>query len=177
MRWRSGLLLAAMLLPGGCWLAPSEGLKLEQLPARSDWQLQARPISVPEYMRLRLGNRPRKAPVGQWLIVHQDETFVYIGSPRFRGLFSDQREVLQLYRLSRFALQQHLPAYADFDGLRVWQQLMDLLPAADRAGLTREALAQVQISPHPEGWQLQLPLSTGAVTLLLDPVTLSLRLL
>lgn len=172
-----GFRLILLLALGGCWLAPPEGLNLEQLPARSDWQLQAKPLSVSEYMQLRLQNRPRKAPVGQWLIVHQDETFVYLAYPRFSGFLSDQREVQQLYRLSRFQLQQRLPAYADFDGSRVWVQLMDLLPEADRAGLTREALAQVQIRPHPEGWQLQLKLPSRAVALLLDPVTLELRLL
>ncbi|MBF2054073.1 MAG: hypothetical protein IGS03_11510 [Candidatus Sericytochromatia bacterium] len=74
-------------------------------------------------------------------------------------------------------MQQTLPAYADLNGPQIWHQLLDLLPEADRASLSPAHLAQAEISAHPEGWQLQLQLPSRTVKLLLDPLTLRLRLL
>jgi len=106
-----GLLLSSLLLTA-CW--SRQGLPVERI-SESQYLLQAQTLSVEAFFAKRMQNQPRKARVGNWLILYEDMAFVYLGYPHFDG-FSDRRSVPELYRTSKASLQQAFPGYAQIAG-------------------------------------------------------------
>ncbi len=74
-----------------------------------------------------LNKRPRKAAVGCWFILHQDDDFVYWGKPVFKGLFSDDRTVDEFFKTSRMALSQQFPFYQKQYHYFLWERLYAII--------------------------------------------------
>lgn len=110
-----GLLMMLSLL-SSCW-SIRQGLPVENI-SEPQFLKQAKNLTVTEFFHLRMENRPRKALVGLWLIVYEDQSFVYLGYPHFDGL-SDQRSTAELYRIRKSDLQQVFPGYEQIDGNQV----------------------------------------------------------
>lgn len=74
-----------------------------------------------------LNKRPRKAMVGSWFLLHEDETFVYWGAPVFQRLFSNERMVDDFYKTEKKELAVKFPEwkkqYNDF----VWQRIYTII--------------------------------------------------
>lgn len=88
---------------------------------------RARPSTVIEFFERRMSNRPRKANVGSWQILHATEDTVYYGYPVFANLLSGSRAVDALYRVDRSLLASEFPGYARITGLEVKSSLYDAL--------------------------------------------------
>lgn len=74
--------------------------------------------------------RPRKAMVGTWFVLYQNEGFVYWGSPVFKRLFSDKRVVEKFYKTPRKALEEVFPDYEKKDGNAVRLRLLETVRKA-----------------------------------------------
>ena len=78
------------------------------------------------FLECRLHNKPRKALVGMWLILFEDEQWIYWGYPVFRMLFSDSRVVDVLYKTERKAIVEIYPEYhKDFQSLEIRLKILD----------------------------------------------------
>lgn len=88
---------------------------------------RARESSVAEFFERRMSNKPRKANVGSWEILHTTDDFVYYGYPVFASLLSGARGVEILYRVDRKALSTGFPGYAQVTGLQIKSALFDAL--------------------------------------------------
>ena len=91
-------------------------ITIEELPTRQDWQSQASVISVQSFFDYRMQNRMRKAPVGNWMIVHETQDDVFLAYPRFKSLLSDQREAKNVFKISKTQLESEFPAWKSLDG-------------------------------------------------------------
>ena len=83
--------------------------------------------TVQNFFQNRMTNRIRKAMVGAWYILHEDDDFVYWGKPRFSGIFSNGRIVEQLFKTSKAELSQAFPNYAKTAGNDVRLKLVDYI--------------------------------------------------
>jgi hypothetical protein len=63
------------------------------------------------FIQKRSENKPRKALVGLWLILFEDNEWVYWGYPKFRTIFSDSRYVDELYKTDKKKLLELNPNY------------------------------------------------------------------
>lgn len=74
-----------------------------------------------------LNKRPRKAMVGSWFLLHEDEAFVYWGKPIFQRFFSDERMVDVFYKTEKKELALKFPQwkkqYNDF----IWQRVYTII--------------------------------------------------
>ena len=61
-----------------------------------------------------LNRRLRKAPVGNWEILHDDGVFIYYGYPIFKELLSDNRQIKTLYKVSRHGTYKTFPKFDCF---------------------------------------------------------------
>ncbi|PIQ29121.1 hypothetical protein COW36_17985 [bacterium (Candidatus Blackallbacteria) CG17_big_fil_post_rev_8_21_14_2_50_48_46] len=104
---------ALFLALTSCWAR--QGLPVEKIsePALLE---QAKVLPVSGFFALRMENRPRKALVGQWLILHEDAQFVYLGYPRFDGILSDSRSVSEFYKTQKSELLSEFPGYRSIGG-------------------------------------------------------------
>ncbi len=66
-----------------------------------------------------MSNRPRKANVGSWQILHLTEDSVFYGYPVFTNLLTGSRGVDVLYRVDKQALQSKFPGYARLTGIEM----------------------------------------------------------
>lgn len=117
------LLLLLSLIPAllislvSCWTPQWRwGVDVRDIAKRSDMLNQAPEISVEDFFIRRMRNRVRKAPVGNWMLLHEDETFVYLGYPRFSGLLNDQRDVTELFKTPLKDLESRFPGWRSLDG-------------------------------------------------------------
>lgn len=84
--------------------------------------------SIDAFMECRLHNRPRKAMVGLWLVLYEDENYVYWGKPRFRCLFSDKRVVEVLFKTNKEAVLATYPEYRkDFFSLDLKRKVLEAI--------------------------------------------------
>ena len=95
---------------------------------------KAQEISLAKFVNLRMQNRPRKALVGNWEILYEDATTIYIGYPRFRDLLSGVREVEHLYRIDRKQLEQSFPGFRKITGNAVRLAMQQALQAQAQEG-------------------------------------------
>ncbi|HNV49119.1 MAG TPA: hypothetical protein PLE73_13300 [Spirochaetota bacterium] len=77
---------------------------------------RARESSVDEFFSRRMTNRPRKAAVGSWQILHENDRSVYYAYPRFTSLLGSRRAADALYRTGRSELVRRFPAYRNIAG-------------------------------------------------------------
>ena len=143
LRLKWAVLLIVGLSLNSCWAMRGK-LPVEKI-SETRYLLQAQPISVPEFFSLRMQNRPRKAMVGNWLVLYEDQVFVYLGYPHFDNL-NDQRSVETLYRISKAELQTAFPAYRRIEGNDV--------RLAAQAALQKEF--QTSVSLASGAWQADL---------------------
>jgi hypothetical protein len=86
----------------------------------------AEEASLKHFMHCRLQNRPRKAFVGLYLVLFEDEQFVYWGNPRFWMLFSDRRVVEKLYKTKKEEVLAAYPEYQkDFYSIEIKQRVLE----------------------------------------------------
>lgn len=142
MRCLRVVLLLALLSLNACF---ARGVDVEKIAQGQALEI-AESISVDEFVRLRMQNRPRKALVGNWFILYQNQDFIYIGSPRFRGL-SDLREVEEIYRVSHPELVRRFPGYESIEGFHVRLAIQEALQ------LQAQENESVSVS---WGWQTRL---------------------
>ncbi|PKL79763.1 MAG: hypothetical protein CVV27_01305 [Candidatus Melainabacteria bacterium HGW-Melainabacteria-1] len=133
------LCLLGLLSLTSCWSPQWRwGIGIDELPKRTDILAKASDITVEDLFGRRMLNRPRKALVGNWSFVHEDETYVYLGLPRFAGLFDDRREIPEVFRTPKSELEARFPGWRTIDGEQM-----------------RQVLYQ-QIGSMPEKWQASL---------------------
>lgn len=87
----------------------------------------AQPADVDAFFAHRMANKPRKALVGAWFILYENNDFVYWGSPYFRSLWSGQRVVDSFYKTSQPALEAAFPSYKTLEGFVLRQQCRRIL--------------------------------------------------
>lgn len=80
---------------------------------------------VHHFFRRWMQKRPRKALVGNCFILHEDEEFIYWGTPRFKKLFSDQRIVDNFFKTSKKELEHKFPNYKTIWGNTVRLRVQD----------------------------------------------------
>ena len=74
--------------------------------------LYATETSVQTFFSRVLNQRPRKVRgVGNWQILQQDEAFFYYGYPVLRDLFTEERVIHTLYKVSRYQVEQAFPTF------------------------------------------------------------------
>lgn len=111
------LVLFCLATVSGCWLPQFRwGVPVEDIPKSADLLEKASDITVEDFFARRMLNRPRKAAVGNWMILHEDETYVYLGIPRFAGVLDNRREVSELFRTRRTELDARFPGWRKLDG-------------------------------------------------------------
>ena len=74
----------------------------------------------------------RKAPVGTWFILHEDNDFIYWGNPRFRRLFSDKRIVEEFFKTNKKQLDKQFPDYRTKDGNSIRLKLCEYIKDANK---------------------------------------------
>src|SRR5690606_17498553 len=79
---------------------------------------QAIEESVDEFFQKRMSNPVRKAAVGHWMILYEDDTYVYYGYPKFSHLwlFLSRRNVDELFKVKRSELLMQFPEYEKYQG-------------------------------------------------------------
>jgi len=110
-----GLLLGTVIWSSsGCYsLAPEHysPIALSQVQQRHHL-LYATQTSAATFFERRLNGFPRKVTgVGSWRILHRDDAFLYYGSPVLRGLFTSEKEVPVLYKVSLYQVQKLFPDF------------------------------------------------------------------
>ncbi len=80
---------------------------------------------VDEFFERRMKNKPRKALVGNWEILFENDEHVYYGYPRFRRLFSDERVVEKIYFTPKKELENKFPLFRDLTGSAFRLKLYD----------------------------------------------------
>lgn len=175
LKLRQILAIGLLALSGwlaGCWRQPGIDLATLNQPRTL---LQAQEISVDHFVSLRMSNRPRKALVGQWLILHEDEAFVYLGYPYFAGLFDDRRETESLYKVSRYQLQKRFPAYTKLDGNQVRSRVRAALEQQLEAEEQQQLGMNWPVSLTAEGLLFKVHLPKRSWQVLLDAESLELK--
>ena len=79
---------------------------------------------VNEFFQRRMKNKLRKALVGSWIILHEDESNIYYGYPRFKGIFSSDRVVEKIYFLKKKELAEKLSIYKNFTGVELRAKIL-----------------------------------------------------
>lgn len=133
----------SMGLLSGCWQVMNSKLLVDDLPRDPSALSQAVELSVKDFFYRRMNNRVRKAPVGNWLVLHEDEGYVYVGYPSFRGLIDDRREIAELFRTSKAELKAQFPGWREIDGISLQEALYKALGQAPQnwqAELAEEAI-------------------------------------
>ena len=99
----------------------------------------AEEATVDEFFTQWMTKPPRKAQVGTWFVLHQDETFVYWGRPLTGGfLFQSKRFVERLYKTRRSHLQEHFPSYESVWGNTVRLALRRVITEHRQSSATQE---------------------------------------
>jgi len=84
---------------------------------------------VNEFFDRRMKNKPRKALVGNWEILYEDEESLYYGYPRFKRIFSDERVVEKVYFLPVKDLEEQFPPFRKLTGaelrLKIYSNIAD----------------------------------------------------
>lgn len=77
--------------------------------------------TVNSFFKHRMKNKLRKALVGAWYIILEDNDYVYWGFPSFKRVFSDTRLILRenFYKTNRNDLRERFPNYKKCDGPKV----------------------------------------------------------
>lgn len=76
--------------------------------------------------------KPRKAIVGSWFVLYENEEFIYWGMPVFKRIFSDKRIVDVFYKTSKKAIEENFPSYKKIDGNTVRIRAQELILAAEK---------------------------------------------
>lgn len=126
---------------------------VDQIPKQLCWQQQATRLSVKDFFAYRMQNKLRKAEVGNWLILHQDPEYVYLGYPSFVGLFDERREIETLYQVSKIELEAEFPGWQEIDGAKIRALLLEhfkpQLPVKWHAQLEQQQiLVEGQLEPN-----------------------------
>lgn len=81
----------------------------------------AKEVNVSFFFKCRMQNKLRKALVGAWYIIQEDNEYVFWGYPIFQRLFSDTRMIdrKKFYKTNREALRQQFPNYKTYDGPKI----------------------------------------------------------
>lgn len=93
---------------------------------------KAKEVDINFFFKHWMQNKPRKAMVGAWFVLYENEEFIYWGEPRFKRLFSDKRIVDDFYKTSKKDLQQQFPNYKKIEGNDVRLRLQELILAAEK---------------------------------------------
>ncbi|HEY9841384.1 MAG: hypothetical protein ACAI44_07820 [Candidatus Sericytochromatia bacterium] len=120
---RKSLLFLALLFLPGCWAFMGLGIGVDEIASRPELRAQATAIDVGDFFARRMRNRPRKALVGNWMLLYEDQSDVYLGYPRFRGIFDDRREVEEVFRTPKAELESRFPGWRKIDGETIQQAL------------------------------------------------------
>ena len=96
---------------------------------------KAKEVDINFFFKHWMQNKPRKAMVGAWFVLYENEEFIYWGYPVFKRVFSDKRIVDDFYKTAKKDLQQQFPNYRKIEGndvrLRLHQAIHALQPAPD----------------------------------------------
>lgn len=166
------LMLGMLLLLTGCW---AQNLRVEDVARSPDLRAKATEIPVAEFFDRRMFNRPRKALVGNWMILYDDAENVYLGYPRFSGVFSDRREIEELFRTSRPQLDADFPGWKEIDGealQKTLRQLLGQIPDQWDAWLTPDCI-RVKGQLRPESAQANPAAKSGPFEFCLDKRSLA----
>ncbi len=83
-----------------------------EAPLATRYLLHATQTDVETFLTRVLNARPRKARgIGNWQILQRDEAFFYYGYPVFSNLFTEERVVHTLYKVSRYQVERRFPAF------------------------------------------------------------------
>jgi hypothetical protein len=74
-----------------------------------------------------INKRPRKARVGCWFVLYENESFVYWGMPVFKGISSNNKTVEVFYKTSKTELDKQFPLYKKNYQDFVWQRLYAII--------------------------------------------------
>lgn len=86
----------------------------------------AEEATLQQFMYCRLQNRPRKAFVGLYLVLYEDDHYVYWGNPRFWMLFSDRRVVEKFYKTPKAEVLAAYPEYQqDFYSIKIKTRVLE----------------------------------------------------
>lgn len=112
---KTGLILGTVVWSSsGCYSFESERyppIALSQVQQNHNL-LYATQTSAATFFERRLNVFPRKVTgVGNWRILHRDDAFIYYGYPVFRGLFTSEKEVPVLYKVSLYQVQKLFPDF------------------------------------------------------------------
>ena len=75
-----------------------------------------------------LNKRLRKSIVGSWVVLHQDDVFVYWGKPIFKGFFRQDKTIVELfYKTPKRELDEQFPLYKNHYQDFLWQCLLNII--------------------------------------------------
>lgn len=83
----------------------------------------AQETSVNDFFQKRLNNKIRKAKIGAWHILYENDVWIYFGYPKFGGLLDDAQYIDTLYRVKKEELSLKLPSYQRFEGYLLRQTI------------------------------------------------------
>lgn len=172
LRVSAGVICLGLL--SSCWPHLRWGIDVREIPKRQDMLSQAVEISVEDFFGRRMRNQIRKAPVGNWMILHQDETYAYLGWPRFSGLLNDQRDVSELFKTRLAELDVRFPAWREFDGeqmqallrrqLGKLPQRWDAVLEAEFIRVTGTLAEDVPVNETPKGRAFEIKIDKVSLT-------------
>ena len=88
---------------------------------------KAKEVNVGFFFQHWMQKKPRKALVGCWFILYEDEEYVYWGWPQFKRLFSDKRVAVEFYKTNKAALNQAFPNYKSIYGNVIRLKLQEVI--------------------------------------------------
>ena len=101
----------------------------------------AEEATVEEFFTKWMTKPPRKAQIGTWFILHQDETFVYWGKPIMGGFLQmSTRFVEQLYKTKKADLGSQFPSYDSVWGNTVRLALYDIMNEHRQSNANKERI-------------------------------------
>ncbi len=92
---------------------------------------KAKRASVNVFFEAWMHKKPRKAMVGTWFVLHQEEGYIYWGKPYFKNLFIDKIVVNEFFKTEKAALQQQFPHYSRVDGHTIRLRLQEIIKASN----------------------------------------------
>lgn len=170
------LAISGMLMLTGCW--SMAGIRVEEIEKQPELREKATPIGVEDFFGRRMLNRPRKALVGNWMILFEDDSDVYLGFPRFGGIFDDRREVDELFRTPIKALNQNFPGWKEIDGEALQKSLRQALgsqPQSWQAKLEKDCLRVTGTLVAEPANQTRPPAASGPFDLCFDKRSLAVK--
>ena len=93
---------------------------------------RAKEVDVDVFFTCWMQKKLRKAFVGTWFVLHENDDFVFWGKPVFKRMFSDKRIVDEFFKTDALKLNLEFPDFKSKPGNSVRHKLSELIKGSQK---------------------------------------------